>query len=158
MFKVRITGADKIKKNVSYLRKNVPELLSVANLETAYEIRDLAQANIKRLDAFDTGGLHDSIKVTVSPQGLSVGVASTSRHAPYVEFGTRPHFPPLEPIRQWCISRGLPASAAFPVARKIAERGTPERPFLYPAFKVGMRHHVANIRKYYKLAMQGLLS
>ena len=157
-FSVRVTGLDKIKQNVSYLRRNFPEWLSVANLETAYEIRDEAQRNIKRLDAFDTGDLHNSIEVTISPQGLSIGVGATAHYAPYVEFGTRPHFPPLEPIREWCRSRGIPEEAAFPIARAISERGSPERPFLFPAYKVGMRNHVARIRKYVKLGMRDLLS
>jgi Bacteriophage HK97-gp10, putative tail-component len=158
MLKVRITGADKIKQNIAYLRREFPEWLSAANLETAYEIRDLAQRNVRQLDAFDTGELYNSFVVTISPQGLSVGVASKSPYAPYVEFGTRPHFPPLEPIRRWCISRGLPASAAFPIARAISERGTPERPFLYPAFKVGMRNHIQRIRKYVSLGLKGKLA
>ena len=156
-FNVKITGQDKIKKNVAYLRANFPEWLSAANLETAYEIRDEAQRNVKRLDAFDTGDLHDSIGVKISPQGLSIAVGATAHYAPFVEFGTRPHFPPLEPIREWCRSRGIPESAAFPIAKQISERGSPERPFLYPAYKVGMRHHVARIRKYVKDGLRGLL-
>jgi HK97 gp10 family phage protein len=157
-FAVKITGADKIKKNVDYLRRNFPEWLSAANLETAYEVRDESQRNIKRLDAFDTGDLHESMQVVISPQGLSVRVGSTAHYAPFVEFGTRPHFPPLEPIREWCRSRGIDESAAFPIARKIAERGTPERPFLYPAYKVGSRNHVGRIRKLVALGLRGLLS
>lgn len=157
-FAVKITGAEKIKKNVAYLRREFPEWLSAANLETAYEIRDEAQRNIKTLDAFDTGDLHGSIDVRISPQGLSIGVGSTAHYAPYVEFGTRPHFPPLEPIREWCRSRGIPESAAFPIARKISEVGTPERPFLYPAYKVGMRNHVGRIKKLVGLGLRGLLS
>ena len=157
-FSVKVSGYDKVKKNADYLRRNFPEWLSVANLETAHEIRDEAQRNIKRLDAFDTGDLHGSIQVKISPQGLSISVASTAHYAPYVEFGTRPHFPPLEPIRAWCRSRGIDVSAAFPIARAISERGTPERPFLYPAYKVGMRNHVSRMKKYVAQGMRGLLA
>lgn len=156
-FAIKVTGVDKIKQNVAYLRREFPEYLSAANLETAYEIRDEAQRNIRKHDAFDTGDLYDSIEVTISPKGLSIGVGSTSPYAPFVEFGTRPHFPPLEPIRRWCASRGLPVTAAFPIARKISEVGTPERPFLYPAYKVGIRNHIQRIRKYVKLGLKGLL-
>ena len=156
-FSVKVTGADKIKKNVQYLRANFPEWLSAANLETAYEIRDEAQRNVKRLDAFDTGDLYDSIEVQISPQGLSIGVGSKLKYAPFVEFGTSPHFPPLEPIREWCRSRGIDESAAFPIARQISERGSPERPFLYPAYKVGQRNHVKRIRQYVKDGLRGLL-
>jgi len=156
--KVQITGGDKIASNVAYLKRNFPEWLSAAVLETAYEVRDGAQANVKKEDAYDTGALYDSIGVSISPKGLSVAVGSTSKYAPFVEFGTRPHFPPLDPIRKWCASRGLPESAAFPIAKKISERGTPARPFLYPAFKVAARNHVRRIRQYVKDGLNGLLT
>jgi HK97 gp10 family phage protein len=156
-FSVKIVGQEKIKKNIDYLRRNFPEWLSAANLETAYEIRDEAQRNLKQLDAFDTGDLYGSIEVSISKQGLVIAVGSKEKYAPFVEFGTSPHFPPLEPIRAWCRSRGIDEKAAFPIARAISERGTPERPFLYPAFKVGMRNHVNRIREYVGLGLKNLL-
>ena len=157
-FAVKVTGADKIKKNVAYLRREFPEWLSVANLESAYEVRDLAQRGIKRLKAFDTGDLHDSMNVKVSPKGQSIHVYSDAVHAPFIEFGTRPHFPPLEPIRKWCASHGIPESAAFPIAKGIADHGTPERPFLYPAYKKGMERHIKRIKKYVDLGLKGILA
>src|SRR5262245_4832010 len=156
-FRVRITGGEKIAKNVEYLRREFPEFLNAANLETGAEILDLARRNVKQLDAFDTGDLHNSLDMSVSPKRLFVSVYSSEPYAPYIEFGTRPHFPPLEPIREWCRHKGIPESAAFPIAKKIAEIGTPERPFLYPAYKQGSRDHVTRIRKLYKMAMRGLL-
>lgn len=156
-FAVRITGQEKVKKQIDYLRRNFPDWLAAANLETAYEVRDLALQNIRRIDAYDTGELYSSMQVSVSPQGRSVRVLSTAKYAPFIEFGTRPHFPPLEPIRKWCSSRGIDESAAFPIARAIAEHGTPERPFLAPAFKTGTRNHIKRIRQYAKQGMQGLL-
>jgi hypothetical protein len=56
-------------------------------------------------------------------------VASPLEYAVYVELGTKPHFPPIEPLIDWVRvkfhkseeeARGI----AFLVARKIAERGT----------------------------------
>lgn len=157
MFAVRITGQEKVKKQIDYLRRNFPEWLKAANLETAYEVRDLAQKNIRQIDAYTTGELYGSMQVSVSPQGRSIRVLSTSKYAPFVEFGTRPHFPPLDPIRAWCRARGIDEKAAFPIAKKIAEHGTPERPFLFPAFKVGTRNHVKRIKDFARQGMKGLL-
>ncbi len=151
MFSVQIKGEDKIRRNVQTLRKEFPELLERANIETAEEIRDEARANVKELNAYDTGGLYESIGIRVSPKGLSVTVGATAKQAPYIEFGTAPHFPPLQPIREWCLRKGMSERAAFPIARRIAERGSPERPFLYPAYLVGMRHHINRVRKYLSL-------
>lgn len=157
MFSVSFTGNDKIVRNARMLREKFPEWLSAANQETANEIFDLARKNIKAHDAYTSGELYDSIVVEVTARGLAIYVGSTSKHAPFVEFGTRPHFPPLAPIRQWCLARGLPESAAFPIARAISERGTPERPFLWPAAQQGKRNHLARMRDLVRAGMRGLL-
>ena len=153
---VKVTGQDKIQANVAYLRANFPEWLDAANQETADEIRDEARNNVKQIDAFDTGELFNSISVSVSPKGLSVVVYSSSKHAPFIEFGTAPHFPPIDKIRAWCKRKGIPESAAFPIARAISERGTPERPWLYPAYKVGIRRHIDRVRKFVAAGLRKL--
>lgn len=157
-FAVQIKGEDKLKQNIAYLRRNFPEWLAEANNETGDEIAALAKSNIKTIDAFDTGELYESIEKRSSPKGLSVSVGSTAKHAPYIEFGTAPHFPPVDKIRAWCLRKGLPASAAYPIARKISERGTPERPFLYPAYLVGMRNHITRVRKHVLTALGRVLT
>lgn len=152
----KITGQDTIKANVAYLRANFPEWLNAANLETAEEIQVEARNNIKEIDAFDTGELFNSVKVSQSPKGLSVVVYSDSKHSPFIEFGTAPHFPPLDKIRAWCARKGIPVTAAFPIARAISERGTPERPWLYPAYRVGIRRHVDRVRQFVAAGLRKL--
>lgn len=51
-------------------------------------------------------------------------------HAPFIEFGTVPHFPPVAPLEEW-VRKKLPevpaeeiSSAAFLIARKISIEGT----------------------------------
>jgi hypothetical protein len=41
--------------------------------------------------------------------------------------------PPIEPLKEWAVRKGLPESAAFPIALKIARQGIAEAPFLLPA-------------------------
>lgn len=43
--------------------------------------------------------------------------------------------PPLDAIEQWVKRKGLPRSAVWPIARKIARQGIPAQPFLIPAFR-----------------------
>jgi Bacteriophage HK97-gp10, putative tail-component len=154
----KITGDAKIKANFGYLLANFPDWVDSANEATAAEIRDEAKRNVRQIDAFDTGELYDSIEYSVSRLGHRVEVYSTSKHAPFIEFGTAPHFPPVAAIRAWCVRKGIPESAAFPIARAISERGTPERPWLYPAFKVGMRRHVDRIRDFVGTELRKLLA
>jgi HK97 gp10 family phage protein len=157
MFSVSFTGQEKLAKNCRMLREKFPEWLGEANQQTADEIFDEARRNIKQADSYATGELYDSVIVEVSARGLAIWVGSTSHYAPYVEFGTRPHFPPVDAIREWCRVRGIPESAAFPIARQISERGTPAVPFLYPALLKGKRDHLARIRKLISMAIKGVL-
>jgi len=44
----------------------------------------------------------------------------------YIEQGRPPgRMPPLSRIIEWCIARGIPTGAAFPIAKRIGERGAP---------------------------------
>lgn len=47
----------------------------------------------------DTGQLLQS--VYQKSRGLEGEIGSTAAHAPYIEFGTRPHRPPFQPIYEW---------------------------------------------------------
>lgn len=68
-------------------------------------------------------------------KGLEGEVGATAAHAPYVEFGTRPHRPPFAPIFEWAWLKrhdfGIPDEAVYPFAKAvcnaIARYGTKER-------------------------------
>jgi phage gpG-like protein len=60
-------------------------------------------------------------------------VGTAAEYAPHVEYGTRPHFPPIKAIREWAGRVLGDEGAAFPVARAIAKKGTKAQPFLRPA-------------------------
>ena len=64
------------------------------------------------------------------PGPASITIGNTAPHFMNVEMGRRPGAtqPPLEPIRQWVLAKGMHAGAAFPVARAIGIRGIKSRP------------------------------
>lgn len=81
------------------------------------------------------GLLRGSITHKLRGQALSDGlgvagtVGSSLNYALPVELGTRPHFPPITPLRDWVEKRlGVDPSrseqVAFLIARKIAKKGT----------------------------------
>jgi bacteriophage HK97-gp10 putative tail-component len=154
---VKVKGQAEIARNIGYLKRNFPQWLAAANEATAQDIADNAERNIREIDAYDTGELYGSIEIKSAKNGLDYAVGSTAEHAPFIEFGTAPHFPPVDAIRDWCIRKGLPASAAFPIARAISERGLPERPFLRPAFLAAQSEHVNRVRTFAYLGMKGIL-
>ena len=157
-FSVSIEGGTRIKVNTEWLRRQFPVWLAEANMETAREIQAQAMRNIVDIDAYDTEALYNSIVMQESRGGLALTVGSTAKHAPFIEFGTRPHFPPIAPIAAWCERKLGDASAAWAVCKKIAEEGTPPRPFLAPAFKVGMAGYQRRIKEKYYFGAQARLA
>lgn len=87
----------------------------------------LLEGEVKRQTPVDTGRLRASITHQVQPFRAWVG--TNVKYAPFVEFGTRPHFPPPVALQPWARRHGFPPgpSGAFMVAHAIARRGTRAR-------------------------------
>lgn len=53
------------------------------------------------------------------------GILLGPDHIEFMERGRKPGgFPPLKEIQDWCIARGIPVQAAYPIALTIAKKGT----------------------------------
>lgn len=107
---------------------------------------------VENLEHNNTGTLRKSISYNVDDKRnrveLSVGASAVSKHndtafdyALAVHEGTKPHWPPVKPMRLW-VSQKFPGirgnqkainSVAFMVSRKIARVGTEANPFLKEA-------------------------
>jgi hypothetical protein len=80
-----------------------------------------------------TGALKQSGELVETPQGGRW--TYDSEYAPYVEGGTEPHYPPIEPLKEWAAIVLGDESAAYGVQEKIAQEGTDPQPFLRPGFQ-----------------------
>lgn len=134
-FSTRVTGGRELQANVQKLLKLAPNFTKDAVNEHALNVQAQAKRNITDLPAVDTGQLRSSVKIETFSNGFAKRVGSDVKHAKPVEFGSRPHFPPLDPIREWCRRHGLPESAAYPIALKIARNGMKAKPWLFPAYE-----------------------
>jgi HK97 gp10 family phage protein len=76
----------------------------------------------------DTGKLRASIKAV--RKGLRSVVTVGVPYGAFVEFGTRPHFPPVSALAGWAKRKGMQPILA---AMAIAKHGTKAQPFLRPA-------------------------
>ena len=93
----------------------------------------------------NTGMLRASILPEVRGEGHAIMgvVGSNLLYAAAVELGSRPHWPPPDPILRWVQlklqpGKDLEASVAFLIARKIARMGTKAQPYLQPAFDMNL--------------------
>lgn len=90
-----------------------------------------------------SGKLSKSIKGIVKKNGKWIEISvSLEDYWKYIEYGTRPHFPPINAIKQWIkvkpiLPRPLPNGKlpttdqlAFLIGRKISKVGTKPQPFL----------------------------
>jgi HK97 gp10 family phage protein len=71
--------------------------------------------------------------ISVSKTDVQAKVTANVKYASYVEFGTRPHWPPVDALKDWAAKKLGDESLAFVVARAISRRGTKAQPYLGPA-------------------------
>lgn len=87
--------------------------------------------------ASNTGALAQSWKV--EPRDYDeVVVFSNLQYAPFVEYGTRPHRAPIEPLRKWAHLKLNKSGkelerTAWAIWRKIATKGTEEKRYVRDA-------------------------
>jgi hypothetical protein len=92
-----------------------------------------------------------------TPVGALGVVGSNQPSAVFVELGTRPHMPPVEPLVNWVQQRlGVSAQdaqrVAWLVARKIARVGTPKQ----LVFKKAIDKNAGQVRGIFEAAAQRL--
>lgn len=82
---------------------------------------------------FDRGELHASIAYEPLIDGSSV--TAQAPHAAVVEYGSRPHWPPIGPLKDWCRRHGMDEGVAYAIARKISKHGTRPRHYFQLGFE-----------------------
>ena len=112
-------GQKALQKTANEIEKLVVKKISKENTNTGHYIQSIGQ-----------GGSDGYYK----EKFLHIELGTTVVYAPYIEFGTRPHFPPIKPIEQWVhlnkkklgITEKDVKGVAFAIAQKISKVGTKE--------------------------------
>lgn len=86
--------------------------------------------------AVNFGVLRQSTKRALLPKGAQV--YNDAPHFPFMEYGTRPHFPPIAPLVVWAtrkfgVDEAEAEAIAWAVAKKIAREGIAPRGFFAKA-------------------------
>lgn len=125
------------------MRARMPAELEIAAIEGALLVQgELMQLLPKGAGGVGGGaGLAGSVSwgTQRSGDGAIAEIGTPVEHAEYVEYGTRPHRPPVQPIQDWVevklgLSGASATSAAHAIAAGIAKRGTQAQPVWEPTF------------------------
>jgi phage protein, HK97 gp10 family len=140
---IEIIGLDKVlKRNREILDRFAVEVERALE-QTAQETANIAKEKVP----VDTGNLRQNIQVERPNRFLRIVHTGAAQYAPYVEFGTSPHFPPLQPIKRWALRKLGDERAGYPVAKKIAQAGTEEKPYMRPAFEEMKPKYIQRLRQ-----------
>ena len=119
------------------------ELTTIQDITNDFvvELKNKLKAN----DSYASGDLVNSIRGIVKQNGKYVVISiQLEDYWKYIENGTKPHFPPVDAIKNWISvkpvlprplkSGKLPTDnqLAFLIARKISKVGIKPKPFLKP--------------------------
>jgi hypothetical protein len=120
-------------KDLETLTKRYPEASKKARISRLHEAVALLEAAVKKKTPYGAGPIHlrDTVFGTVKELGQKItGIVGTpAKYGEAVECGTKPHFPPIDPLEFWVEKKlGLSGrearSVAFLIARAISVRGT----------------------------------
>ena len=121
------------------MRKATPDILAGPVTEFFKRALLYMEGQAVRNAPVDTGRLRASITSALDTRSLPLWGKVTTNvfYAPYVEFGTRPHFPPPAALEVWASRHGIPT---FLVCRAIARRGTKAHRFMQRAWESAQGH------------------
>ena len=129
---MEIRGTQQVIKNLAKIEKKMfDRIVDACQRTQARVVNDARAAAPVFLTTLRQSILPSDISVTRT--NVEAKVVANVDYAAYVEFGTRPHFPPVDALRDWAAKKLGDENLAFPVARAIGARGTPPRPYLGPA-------------------------
>lgn len=98
----------------------------------------VVEGHMKQKAPVDTGRLRASITHRVDQ--LQAVIGPTVTYAAWVEFGTRPHWPPPGALQPWAGRHGFPAGPRgdWLVRWIISRRGTKPHPYVRPAARTSV--------------------
>lgn len=121
---IRIEGLDELRRKLQGHRADQP-VNRFLDRGAGY-----IEGTARKKAPIDTGRLHNSIGVE-TPGDRVRSIGTNLAYAKDVEFGTRPHYPPLTPLFGWAKRHG--GMDPFALQQSIGMWGTPAQPYMQPA-------------------------
>jgi len=83
----------------------------------------------------DQGELKEKIKLTPTNLENEYILESKAKHSEALEFGTRPFYAPIKPLKEWAARKTGDEDLGYAVQKKIAKKGITAQPFMRPAIR-----------------------
>ena len=117
-------------KNIDKEEALIKEKARKVLMKSMFKMEELAVS----FAPVDRGFLRQNIKVT--PQILSDRyiLTSAASYSASVEFGTRPFYAPIDPLKSWSRRNLGDEKVGYAIRAKIAREGIKAQPFMRPAF------------------------
>lgn len=150
--RMKIQGLDEFKRDLDKAVKVFPGICRQAMNKSTQHIKNKVQDKITDEGIPYTGKLQQSIHAKVISD-FKGEVRVGAKHGIFVERGTRPHWPPREPIERWArIKLGQPG-LGFVISRKIAQVGTKAHKYFEPAVK----ESITAVSRYFEKTADALI-
>lgn len=142
-FKIEVIGLKEFENALAKAPGFTKKALKQAMVRSVADIAETARE--KAPTGVSSPGLHRAIRTKATFDKGEVFILRSVRHGPFVEFGTKPHFPPPAALEKWArikLGSPNPSATAFLIARKISRTGTKAQPFMTPAIEQNQRRVV----------------
>jgi len=116
--------------NLEREREDTEELLKKVLYQSMVKMEEIAKTKAP----VDTGNLRARIHLNPENPGATEYTLSDGvEYGVYVEYGTKPHFVPITPLKGWAGRVLGDPNIAYAIREKISVRGVPAQPFFRPA-------------------------
>lgn len=133
----QIIGLPELEKALKRAQDEAVDTLKRQLLASGLELETAAKQELTSVRGVDTGQARAQTRSRPTDGGFAVEVYSPNPVAAAIEFGTAPagklkqHMPPPKALEAWARRHGMQGKGAtYLIARKIALRGIPARPWM----------------------------
>ena len=144
-FSAELKGNKELQATIRKMSKDIQMESKRETYASGLNIQKRAKDKLNDMRAWDTGNLANSLLVDRVDNNNTADIYSEAPYGVHVETGTRPHFPPLDALKDWAKRHGF--KSAWPIAKKISEEGTDPQPFLIPSWREEVKFYFIRLRK-----------
>ena len=141
---LHITIDDKaVRRALNVAPEQVVNTMHVSLQRSAVYAQRMFRTNITDNGSVHTGELRRSVEFKFENK-LAVNIRPMAKYAPFVEYGTRPHWTSVRNLERWAKFRGI---NAYALQRSIAMHGTKPHPYEEKTFKQVQPYAIRNMQQ-----------